>query len=144
MGDWLTRSGLDVRFYRLAVFMSLLVWPWIIVTTFGVGLLAWKLVFLCQAVALPFAVFGWAAGFRAGRALGLGPRGAAMLAGWSGLVLAEIGMSLVLAPWFGSVPHEMGLWALPALVVLVTVGVLWFYRSGTWQRYGPYAKGAAL
>ncbi len=131
MDNWLRRSALDARFVDLAIFMSLLVWPWLILITFGLALYAWKFVLLCQAIALPFSILGWSVGFRTGRRFGFRPPQAAMVAGWAGLVAAEIGLLSVLALWHDWDPSA-GLFAFPALAVLVTLGVKWFYRTATW------------
>jgi hypothetical protein len=133
MKAWLARSGLDNRFLQLAVFVSLLVWPWLVVTTFLTALLAWRFVLLCQLIALPFSVCGWAIGFQVAFGRGVRPHKAALWAGWVGLIVAEMGLSAVLWPWFGPAAKGPGLWAFPALAVLVTVGVLWLYRAETWQ-----------
>ena len=134
MRDWLNKSGLDYHFVQLAVFMSMLVWPWLLLTTFFVASFAWRQVLLYQAIALPFSILGWAAGFRLGYHLEFQPRWAAMVAGWVGLIWAEIGLALILRPWFGSASIGPGLWAFPALAVLVTIGVLWLFRAETWPK----------
>lgn len=143
MNNWLLGSALDARFVDLAIFVSVTVWPWLIATSFGGALIAWKLVLVCQAIALPFSVLGWVCGFRAGRRMGFTPRGSAMLAGWVGLLVAEFGLGIVLSVWFGRGQWIIGLWALPALVVLVSVGVLWFYRRATWARWELWNEGMA-
>jgi hypothetical protein len=131
-----SRYALDIRFVDLAIFMSLGVWPWLMLVTAFVALWAWKFVLLCQLIALPFAVFGWALGFRSARRSGLAHSKSAMLAGWAGLLTAEVGLGLVLWPWLGRGFYMPGLWAFPALAVLVTVGVPIFYRAGTWKDDG--------
>ncbi len=132
MENWLKKSALDKRFVDLACVMSLLVWIWLAMTLFVLPFIFWKLVVLCQALALPFAILGWAAGFRVGRRMGFRPRWAALVAGWSGLMSAELGLALVLMPWLGSGGLMPGIWAFPALAVLVTVGVIWLYRPKPW------------
>jgi hypothetical protein len=137
------KYGMDCRFVQLTLFMCLLVWPWLVITTFGVALLAWQIVLSCQAIALPFSVLGWAAGFRAGHKMGFQPRWAAMVAGWSALFAAEAGLALILRLFLGPGSQAFGLWALPSLMVQVTVGVLWLYRADTWPRVLVHAEGAA-
>ena len=141
MDNWLRHYALDIRFVDLAIFVSLLVWPWLILATAGMALVAWKFVLICQAIALPFSIIGWAAGFRAGRRIGFQRRRAAMVAGWAGLVAAECGLAFVLWLYWGQVQWGPGLWALPALALLVTVGVLWFYRDATWSRWELWNEG---
>jgi hypothetical protein len=136
MDSWLAGSGLDRRFVNLATLMTVLVWPWVIVSTFGLGLMAWQFVLLCQAIALPFAFAGWAVGFRQTARLGWSLPARAMIAGWAALLIAEAGLALVLWPWFGQAAWGPGLWAFPALAVLLTVGVLWLYRADTWTKTG--------
>ncbi|MGB8815000.1 MAG: hypothetical protein WCC57_17615 [Paracoccaceae bacterium] len=144
MGTFLINSALDRRFVDLAFFMCLGVWPWLLLITIGIAAFAWKLVLLCQLIALPFAVIGWAMGFRGGRRLGFGPRGSAMIAGWTGLLTAEVGLALVLLPWLGKGAYAPGYLAFPALAVLVTVGVLLFYRARTWTNEArPLRKNQA-
>lgn len=132
MNSWLRRSAIDARFVDFAIFVSVSVWLWLVPATAFMAVFAWKFVLLCQAVALPFSVSGWSVGFLLGRSHGLEPQQAAMLAGWSGLLLAEIGLALVLFPSFGKAALGSGLWALPGLAVSVTLGVKWFYRKSTW------------
>ena len=133
---------MDYRFLQLTIFMCLLVWPWLVISTFGLALLAWQIVLSCQAIALPFSVLGWAAGFRAGRKMGFQPRGAAMVAGWAALFAAEVGLALILRLFLGPGSQAIGLWALPSLAVQVTVGVLWYYRGKTWLNGGARTLGA--
>jgi hypothetical protein len=142
MDKWLKDSALDKRFVDLALFMSLLVWPWLILTTAGLALVAWKVVLTCQAIALPFSILGWAYGFRLGRWMGFQPLRAAMVAGWTGLAAAELGLALALGPWLGSAAEGPGVWAFPALAALVTIGVLWLYRADTWPKVER--EGAAV
>ena len=141
MDNWLFRSALDARFVDLAIFMTVLVWPWLILATAGMALVAWKFVLICQAIALPFSIMGWVAGFRVGRRMGFHQRRAAMVAGWAGLVVAECGLAFVLWLCWGQAQWGPGLWASPALAVLVTVGVLWFYRDATWSRWELWNEG---
>ena len=128
------RSAIDSRFVDLALFMSIGVGPWLLVVTFGLATFAWKFVISCQLIALFFAVPGWSLGFQIGRRFDFTLRSSAMLAGWSGLLLAEGGLWLVMTFLWTNYPAYAGFVAFPALAVLVTVGVLWFYRSCTWTQ----------
>ena len=98
--------------------------------------ISWKFVVVCQLLAMPFSVAGWAFGFRLSARLHLGLPARAMIAGWSGLIAAEAGLALFLAPWFGSASIAPGIWAFPGLAVLLTIGVLWLYRAETWTKFG--------
>lgn len=128
------RSAIDSRFVDLAFFMSIGVWPWLLFVTFGSAAFAWQIVLGCQLVALLFAVPGWAMGFQVGRRFNFTLRNSAMVAGWSGLLCAEAGLFLVLLFWKNGDLKVAGLLAFPALAVLVTVGVFWFYRPSTWTK----------
>ncbi|WP_426031119.1 hypothetical protein [Cypionkella sp. TWP1-2-1b2] len=143
MDNWLLRSALDSRFVDFAIFVSIAVWIWIAPVTMFIALFAWRFVLLCQVVALPFSVLGWAVGFRLGRSYRLRPAQAAMVAGWTGLLVAEIGMALVLLPFLGKAAAFAGLWAFPGLAAAVTIGVPWFYRATTWRRWESWNEGIA-
>ena len=137
MDAWLKRSGVDIRFVNLATFMTLFIWPWLVVATVGLALVAWKFVLFCQAVALPFSLIGWAFGFRLTEGLGWTRPARAMAAGWAGLLVAEIGLALTLRLWFGpGVVFYPGIRAFPGLAVLMIAGVLWLYRGSTWPHEG--------
>lgn len=141
MERFLARSAIDSRFVDLVFLMCLGVWPWLMLGTIGIVVYAWKFVLMCQAIALPFSVLGWSAGFQAGQRNGFGQRGSAMIAGWVGLLTAEVGLGIVLWPWFGSGGFGPGLLAFPALAVLVTLGVLFLYRTGTWPNDAATRRG---
>lgn len=141
MGSSLTRSALDARFVDLVLFTSIGVWPWLLLVSAGVALWAWKIVLMCQVIALPFSILGWAGGFRLGMRHGWTPPRSAMLAGWAGLVAGTAGLALVGLMAVGDGRFlTAGILAFPALAVLVTVGVLWLYRPATW----PPQTGARI
>lgn len=135
MDRWLRRSAIDPRFVDFALFVSVSVWLWLVPATAFMAVFAWKFVLFCQIAALPFSVVGWSVGFRLGRSRGFEPQRAAMLAGWSGLLVAELGLALVLLPSLGTSAMTPGLWAFPGLAVAVTLGVTWFYRTSTWANW---------
>jgi hypothetical protein len=137
MDRFMERSALDSRFVDLAILMSLGVWPWIAFVTFGGAFFAWKLVILCHLIALPFAIAGWAIGFQNARKLGWSNRRSAMAAGWTGLIVAQAGLAIVQLFWMDGQLYGSGFLAFPALAVLVTTGVLWFYRGSTWAKQIP-------
>lgn len=114
------------------ILMMLGVWPWLIGTTLGLAGVAWQFVFLCQGVALPFAVIGWSVGYHFACRCGMARQACAIVAGWVALGAAEVGLAVVLVLWVGAGAVLPGLWALPMLAILVTGGVLWFYRDATW------------
>jgi hypothetical protein len=137
MDRFLERSALDSRFVDLAIFMSLGVWPWLAFVTLGGAFFAWKLVLLCQLIALPFAVAGWAIGFQLAQKGGWSNPRSAMAAGWAGLIVAQAGLAMVQLVWMDGQLYGSGFVAFPALAVLVTTGVLWFYRASTWDKQIP-------
>jgi len=137
------KYDMDYRFLQLTIFMCLLVWPWLVVMTVGFVHFVWTFVLLCQVIALPFSVLGWAAGFRLGRRMGLQPRWSAMVAGCSALIAAELGLAFILRAYFVDGAQIVGHLALPSLVVQVTVGVLWLYRADTGPKALEQAKRTA-
>jgi hypothetical protein len=129
MDAFLKRSGIDARFVDLAFLMTLGVWPWLVFWTLGMVIVGWKTVVLYQAIALPFAILGWAAGFRSGQQRRLGRQSSFLLAGWFGLAAASVGLTFWLwaTDLWGLV--SVLLLSLPMLALLMTVGIKVLYRE---------------
>jgi hypothetical protein len=136
MDRFLKRSGLD-----LAILMTLGVWPWLALWTFGIASYGWKFVLACQFIALPFAVIGWSVSFRAGVKRRLGRHARVTLAGWAALLTASAGLSICLWVTYGSGLLFYVPICFPMLALLMTVGLAVFHRSSTWKGDDVEADG---
>lgn len=143
MRKWLDQHGIDRRFIELTAFMMAGTWVCLLGLTVGLAVVGWRIILIHQAIAWPFALVGWAAGFRLAQGVGKGQRTSAMVAGWLALITAEIGTALVINIWSGTGGALGGMIVFPILAVLVTIGVLWLYRQDTRPAKGSGPAGRA-